>query len=89
MVSFRDTAVDWLKSHLPNRTFSVVARLTCGVPQASTLGPVVLCIHAATKTYCMHQHNIQYDFNPDDTKNDVPLKTSEESNLHELSCPAK
>ncbi len=52
-VDIRDAALDCFKSYLSNRTFSVgvrdasssVACLTCGVPQSSILGPLLLCAY--------------------------------------------
>lgn len=44
-VSMKDTAFEWVRSYLSDRTFAVNnhghASVVCGVPQGSILGPIL------------------------------------------------
>jgi len=52
----RSTALDWLRSYLCDRrqtilfdgVFSTVRSLSCGVPQGSVLGPLLLLLYMCT-----------------------------------------
>ena len=52
IVGFTEQVIDWFRSYLTNRTFKVEigkslsneGNLTCGVPQGSILGPLLIFI---------------------------------------------
>ena len=71
-----DSALDLLKSYLDGRTqcvqidgiVSEYAKLVCGVPQGSVLGPLSICAYMYPIGSILRHHGIDYHIYADDTQ---------------------
>ena len=53
IISFSNHTIKWFRSYLPNRKFTVnlentfpeISSISCGVPQGSILGPLLILIY--------------------------------------------
>ena len=94
-VGIKGTALDWFRSYLTDRSFSVVigdassskVPLTCGVPQGSILGPLLFSIYMLPIGNIIRKHNIKFHSYADDTQLYIPLKPGTTGNVNSLlSC---
>jgi len=88
----RGTALAWIKSYLSNRSQAVVikdvhsfsAKLTCGVPQGSVLGPLLFSLYVAPIEDIIIAHSLQSMIFADDMQMYLVMQRSEQS-----SCLSK
>ena len=83
----RGTALAWIKSYLTNRSQAVVikdvhsfsAKLTCGVPQGSVLGPLLFSLYVAPIEDIIIAHSLQSMIFADDTQMYLVMQRSQQS----------
>ena len=76
LLGITDSALALMKSHLDGRqqcvqiggVISEFAKLACGVPQGSVLGPLKLCIYMLPIGSIMRHHDIDFHIYADDTQ---------------------
>ena len=94
-VGIKGTALDWFRSYLSDRSFSVVigeasssqVPFTCGVPQGSILGPLLFSVYMLPIGNIIRKHNILFHSYADDTQLYLPLKPGTAGNVSNLlSC---
>src|SRR6218665_1812743 len=73
---FTDTALTWIQSYLYSRSFSVKTSdassqsypLTCGVPQGSVLGPLLLILYTTLLSSLIKASSVDHHLYADDTQ---------------------
>lgn len=88
-VGVRETALEWFRSYLADRSFSVKfgdslssqAPLHCGVP---ILGPILFSLYLLPLSKNCKKHGISYHFYADDSQIYLPLKTINNTSLAPL-----
>ena len=95
VVGINETALEWFRSYLTDRSFSVEigeassapAPFTCGVPQGSILGPLLFTIYMLPIGNIIRSHGIHFHSYADDTQLYIPLKPGISGNVtHLLAC---
>ncbi len=82
VVGIRGSALDWFQSYLTSRCFSVnigkihssSVHLTCGVPQGSTLSPMLFSLYMLPLGSIFEKYGICYHCYEDDIQIYIPLK---------------
>ena len=67
-IGFSENTVAWFKSHLSYRAFKVninnhfsdLSKISCGVPQRSTLGPLLLLLYINDMPLAVHSNLFLY-----------------------------
>ena len=88
------TALDWFKSYLSDRTFSVsvgnvfssYATITCGIPQGSILGPLLFSIYMLSLGRVIHNSNISFHFYVDNTQIYLSINPSDLTSFTSLTA---
>ena len=83
------TALKWFQSYFTGRTQSVLINgnksqprnLSCGVPQASVLGPILYLLYTAPLADLFRHHNLQFHLYADDTQLNVSFSTNNDLEL--------
>lgn len=81
-VGFRGMVLQWFRSYLSNRSYSVslghhsssVKKLSSGVPQGSILGPVLFNLYMLTLGSILSRHGVSFHLYADDTQIYLPIK---------------
>ena len=91
-MGLNDTALEWFRSYLTDRTFAVKigeasslpAPFKCGVPQGSILGPLLFTIYMLPIGNIIRSHGINFHSYADDTQLYIPLKPGVTGNVQRL-----
>lgn len=91
----KSAALNWIKSYLTNRTYSVSVKsglsaprkLKYGVPQGSVLGPFLYTAYTAPLAQLLESHGVSYHFYADDTQLWLPVDLDDQTDLS--NCIAK
>lgn len=84
-VGIRGTALEWFRSYLSQRSFSVrlgdfassSAPLSCGVPQGTILGPILFSLYLLPLGHIFRKHGVSYHLYADDSQIYLPLKNQQ------------
>ncbi len=93
-IGIRGTVLDWFRSFLSNRRFSVsigqysssVAHSSCGVPQGSTLAPLLFSLYMLPIGSIFRKFDVSYHCYADDTQLYIPIKRNDKSALYQLTA---
>ncbi len=93
-IGIRGTVLDWFRSFLSNRRFSVsigqysssVAHSSCGVPQGSTLAPLLFSLYMLPIGSIFRKFGASYHCYADDTQLYIPFKRNDKSALYQLTA---
>lgn len=91
-VGFRGVVLQWFRSYLNNRCFSVrighqsstSVPLNCGVPQGSILGPILFILYLLPLASIFNKYEVSFHLYADDTQVYFPLKHNDKNGLQPL-----
>uniref|UniRef100_A0A3B3CT04 Reverse transcriptase domain-containing protein n=1 Tax=Oryzias melastigma TaxID=30732 RepID=A0A3B3CT04_ORYME len=92
-IGIRGAALDWFKSYLTGRNFSVkigeasssVAPLSCGVPQGSILGPALFSLYLLPLGSIIARHDVSFHCYADDLQIYLPLTPGKNTSQNVLT----
>ncbi len=93
-VGIKGSALEWFKSYFSNQSFGVnigeyssgVASLSCGVPQGSSLAPIIFSLYMLLLGSIFRKHGMYFHCYADDTQIYLPLKQSSNGPETLMSC---
>ena len=91
-MGFRGIVLQWFRSYLTNRCFSVrighqssnSVPLNCGVPQGSILGPILFILYLLPLASIFNKYEVSFHLYADDTQIYFPLKHNDKNGLQPL-----
>uniref|UniRef100_A0A3Q3ILI4 Reverse transcriptase domain-containing protein n=1 Tax=Monopterus albus TaxID=43700 RepID=A0A3Q3ILI4_MONAL len=92
LVGLGGMVLNWFSSFLRNRTISVIiddfssdtAHLTSGIPQGSTLAPLLFSLYMSPLALIISRHNVHFHFYTDGIQIYMPLVSSDPNALTPL-----